>query len=355
MMINSCSPLDILSRFLNPVINMRMSNGDTFVSQLVSQIPLSTLGLGRCDQPCCTPIRMRYLSPVVAFPMLVALGAIAFFGQCLRSGQHTPSSLPPPSAIQAQLGQSVVAHTNRARRANLPEYGRDYRVITDLFPIHTGKYFEDFFSSPKVKATDVGGNRKIYYVATNIRLYFSNSHKLENTQSICPQNIGLPSELEELILLSISRFAKELKLQGQHTIWCQISSYTPPSGQTLDQGWHYDVGAKETMIAVLQSDFSTVIPNAGLDLSLNAVNGVFSPFERSKDEEAIPEQDHLALSYPRYGALFVHGRQGKVIHKMSTLAARTFSKDQSLKRTIIQLARRDEDWCAKWVSKGSDI
>lgn len=117
---------------------------------------------------------------------------------------------------------------------------------------------------------------------------------------------------------------------------------------SLGQGWHFDVGAKETMIAVLQNDFTTVEPNAGLDLSLNTVDGPFNPYENSKDEEAVATRQYLALSYPHFGAIFVNGRQGKVIHRMSELAARRLLEGRPLKRTVIQIARIDADWRSQW-------
>lgn len=236
------------------------------------------------------------------------------------------------------------------RGVSFPEYGRDYRCIDDLFSEETGQYIEEFFSSPEADALPgiVREHRKIYYTAREIPLYFSAGHELENPESVCPKNAGLALALEEITLLALSRFAQELKLQGRHLITCQMVSYTPPSDLTLGQGWHFDLGAKETMVAVLQNDFSTIVPNAGLDLSVNTVESVFNPFELSKDADAVPEPEYLVVPYPRYGALFVHGRQGKIIHKMSSLAARTFPKERPLKRTIIQIFRRDEEWCANW-------
>ncbi len=294
------------------------------------------------------------------------IGTIVGTAAYLKSTRDTATLLSPPEPSQdvdaalddgptlaleqSPPGQSLTPVTNFTNRVNLPQPGRDFRQISNLFPEDRGEYFDSFFSSINTLSMEGMGGRVIHYAARNVSLYFSDSYQLENPTSVCPSNVGLSPILEEIIILSLSRFAQELKLQGKHIINCQISSYTPSSGTTLSQGWHFDVGAKETMIAVLQNDFSTVNPNAGLDMSLNTVDAVFNPFELSKDEEAIPKKC-LSLSYPKNGALFVHGRQGKIIHRMSELAARTFTKEQPCKRTIIQIARRDENWCASWAAE----
>lgn len=235
-----------------------------------------------------------------------------------------------------------------SENSTVPQLNAQYKFVHHIF-----SYSEFAIISSQAKNRPADFKLKgeqyrelLFALPIQAEFSFSVDHKLENSETAF-EKYNLINQLAKRIYNTLlNRFAQELKLEGTHTFACQIVRYTPKINEDMGQGWHYDTGAFATIAMVLQNDFDYIKDNChGLDIAFNGVPGPFSPDKPSLDEEASPKDGHYtSLSYPQNGAIIFKADQGRVIHRLSELAAKNFSADNPLTRTIVQLVIKDKNW-----------
>jgi len=176
---------------------------------------------------------------------------------------------------------------------------------------------------------------------SNETLRFSEQHTVYTTAALKKFD-HLSPLMEQILVTFVNRFANELKWTDRHTIDFQIYRYTPLSGQDMTQKWHYDQGARKSMVMVIENDFE-YFNGLGINIAQNGLSGPFNPNDHCDELNITPKDgQYISTNYPPNGAVIFDGKEGELVHQMSTLTARTFDPPKSLVRTIIQI--KDRAW-----------
>lgn len=275
-------------------------------------------------------IAVNYLKKHPLISIIASVGALSalyyLFSQTHVKAEETPSKI-----------------TDLGNRVTLPQKGREYRTIEDLLPEDD---YERFVSLTRSIPMIRDPRECIFVFIPDTTLSFSALHKLEG-ESIFWSEIGLKNPfLQKVYRILLNRFAEELSLVGRHTICMQVTKYWPKCNRTTSQGWHFDLATSYTMGMEIYNDFPRANKDdKGLDISYNAIPGPFSAVLRCREEDASPLNGaYTSLSYPRNGALIFQGKQGGVIHRMSTLAAKIFPADKPDSRATVQIFLNDPHW-----------
>lgn len=160
----------------------------------------------------------------------------------------------------------------------------------------------------------------------------------------------------DLFAYAFERFAKELKLEGDHYLRCDLRGFivnlmpkNAGSPLTHNLGWHWDYCSHSSMVTELSSDFDPAGILFARNINVPPLPNCRKP---ASHDDAIPNEETLvAVDHVNNGGLFFTSERGGIVHRPLPPIV-PHGKSGLLMRTILQVVLMDHEWFE--MSKNND-